>query len=117
MGNPVIHFEVLGKDAAALQGFYSEIFDWKIDASNPMNYGMISPTEGDGGIGGGVGPSQDGKSFVTFYVQVDDLQAALDKAEKLGGKTAMPPMDVPGGPSIAQFTDPQGNTVGLVKGM
>jgi predicted enzyme related to lactoylglutathione lyase len=48
---------------------------------------------------------------------VADLQAALDKAQKLGGKTAMPPMDVPGGPSIAQFTDPAGNLVGLVKEM
>jgi predicted enzyme related to lactoylglutathione lyase len=46
---------------------------------------------------------------------VPDLQAALNKAEKLGGKTLMPPMDVPDGPSIAQFTDPAGNRIGLVK--
>ena len=80
-----------------------------------MNYGMVAA--GEGGIGGGVGPSQDGSSLVTFYVQADDLQAALDKAEKLGGKTVMPPMDIPDGPSIAQFADPDGNVVGLVKGM
>jgi uncharacterized protein len=115
VANPVIHFEVLGKDGTELQNFYRDLFDWKIDASNPMKYGIVEA--GEGGIGGGVASSPDGSTSVTFYVQVDDLQAALEKAEKLGGKTAMPPMDVPGGPSIAQFDDPDGNRVGLVKSM
>jgi predicted enzyme related to lactoylglutathione lyase len=115
MANPVVHFEVLGKDGAGLQKFYGNLFGWKIDANNPMNYGMVAP--GEGGIGGGVGPTPDGSTMVTFYVQVDDLQAALDRAEKLGGKTVMAPMDIPDGPSIAQFADPEGNRVGLVSGM
>ena len=115
MAHKVIHFEVLGKDAAALQSFYRALFDWQINADNPMNYGIIGPD--DGGIGGGVGPAMDGNPFVTFYVEVDDLQAALDKAGELGGTTVMPPMDVPGGPSIALFSDPEGNKIGLVKGM
>lgn len=114
MANPVVHFEIMGKDGAALQRFYGSLFDWKIDASNPMNYGIVPP--GEGGIGGGVAGSQDGSPAVTVYVQVDDLQATLDKAEGLGGKTLMPPMDVPGGPTIAQFSDPDGNAVGLIKG-
>ncbi len=115
MTQPVIHFEVVGPDGKALQDYYSSLFDWKINADNPMNYGMVEP--GKNGIAGGVTASQDGKPAVTFYVEVADLKAALDKAEKLGGKTAMPPMDVPGGPSIAQFTDPAGNVIGLVKEM
>jgi predicted enzyme related to lactoylglutathione lyase len=115
MANPVVHFEVLGKDAAKLQTFYGKLFGWKVDANNPMQYGMVEA--GTGGIGGGVGPTQDGSTLVTFYVQVDDLQAALDKAEKLGAKTIMPPMDIPDGPKIAQFADPEGNTIGLVTGM
>lgn len=115
MANPVVHFEILGKDGAALQKFYGDLFGWSIDAGNPMNYGMV--TAGEGGIGGGVAATPDGSSLVTVYVAVDDLQAALDKAEQLGGTTVMPPMDVPGGPSIAQFTDPEGNRIGLVKGM
>ena len=41
MAHPVTHFEVLGKDAKKLQDFYSSAFGWKIDASNPMNYGII----------------------------------------------------------------------------
>jgi predicted enzyme related to lactoylglutathione lyase len=80
-----------------------------------MNYGMVAAAEG--GIGGGVAPSMDGASLVTVYIEVDDLQAALDKIGGLGGQTVMAPMDVPGGPSIAQFTDPAGNLIGLVKGM
>lgn len=115
MAGEVIHFEVVGPDGAALQDFYRSLFDWTVDASNPMSYGIVAG--GNGGIGGGISASQDGGAMVTFYVQVDDLQAALDKAGELGGQTVMPPMDVPGGPSIALFKDPQGNTVGLVKGM
>ena len=52
---------------------------------------------------------------MTFYVNVSDLAAALAKAESLGGKTVMPPMAVPGGPEIAQFSDPEGNVIGLSK--
>ena len=115
MPNPVAWFEVTGPDASALQSFYGEAFDWQIDANNPMNYGMVAAAEG--GIGGGVGPTPDGEKHLTWYVQVVDLQAALDKAGQLGGTTVMPPMDVPGGPSVAQFSDPEGNVVGLVKGM
>ncbi len=113
MAEPVVHFEVIGRDGAALQSFYSNLFGWKIDTNNEIGYGMVEA--GEGGIGGGVAGSPDGSTLVTFYVSVDNLQAALDKAESLGGKSVMPPMDVPGGPSIAQFTDPQGNRIGLVK--
>jgi predicted enzyme related to lactoylglutathione lyase len=115
MGQPVTHFEVHGKDGAALQKFYGELFDWHVDANNPMNYGMVDTHGGERGINGGI--TQSDSPMVTFYVEVDDLQAALDKAEKLGGKTVMPPMDVPGGPTLAQFTDPEGNLIGLAKGM
>ena len=115
MANPVAWFEIAGPDAGALQTFYAQAFDWQIDANNSMNYGMV--TAGEGGIPGGVSPSPDGSAHATFYVAVDDVQAALDKVGKLGGTTAMPPMDVPDGPTIAFFTDPAGNVVGLMKGM
>ncbi|HEY8691681.1 MAG TPA: VOC family protein [Chloroflexota bacterium] len=115
MGAPVMHFEIVGKDAKKLQDFYGSLFDWKIDADNPMNYGMVD--NAGKGINGGVGPSQSGQPWCGFYVGVDNLQAALDKAASLGGKTIMPPMDVPGGPSIAVFADPEGNQIGLVTGM
>jgi uncharacterized protein len=67
-----------------------------------------------GGINGGVGPSNDGKNRVSIYAQVSDLQATLDRAEKLGGKTILPPNEVPGGPKLALFSDPAGNVTGLL---
>jgi hypothetical protein len=114
MGRRVAHFEIIGKDAKRLQDFYSKLFDWKIDADNPMNYGMVQPD--DAGVGGGIGADPAaGAGYVTFYVEVQDLAAALKQAESLGGKTMMPPMDVPGGPQIAKFVDPEGHMIGLVK--
>ena len=57
MGSPVVHFEIVHKDAAKLQPFYSELFDWKIDANNPMNYGIVDT--GGKGINGGIGATMD----------------------------------------------------------
>src|SRR5437870_214027 len=111
MPQPVTHFEIHGKDGKRLQQFYASLFDWNVDANNPMEYGMVSGS--DGGIGGGI--TKDERSMVTFYVSVPDLNAALKKAESLGGTTVQPPMDVPGGPSVAMFSDPEGNQIGLVK--
>ncbi len=114
MGQPVVHFEIVGKDPKKLQEFYSGLFDWHIDANNPMNYGIVD-THGEGGIGGGIGPAQ-GPNQVTFYVQVDDPQAYLSKIEGLGGKTVMPVTEIPDMVTFAMFADPEGNVVGLVKG-
>lgn len=118
MPNPVTHFEIMGKDGKKLQDFYSKLFGWHIDANNPMNYGIVDTHTPGKGIGGGVGPVGPGDSNrVTMYVEVDDLAAALKKAESLGGKTIMTPTDVPGGPTVAMFTDPEGNLMGIMKGM
>lgn len=113
MAGKVSHFEVHGKDGKKSQAFYASLFGWNVDANNPMSYGMVAGT--DGGIGGGVTQSQDGKPMVTFYVEVADLAAALKKAEGLGGKTVAPPMEVPGGPTFAMMSDPDGNVIGLMK--
>jgi uncharacterized protein len=115
MVNPVGWFEVSGPDGGVLQSFYAEAFDWQIDASNPMAYGMVASEAG--GIAGGVSGTQDGSAHATFYITVPDVQAALDKVGALGGKTVMPPMDVPDGPQIAFFSDPAGNFVGLMRAM
>ena len=113
MANAVVHFEILGKDGAALQKFYGDLFGWKVNADNPMKYGYVAPEAG--GIRGGIATGQGGASMQTFYVEVTDLQAALDKAAKLGGKTIMPVTHIPGADvSIAMVGDPEGHVVGLV---
>jgi uncharacterized protein len=114
MASPVIHFEVIGRDGDALRSFYGELFGWEIQKmEGDFDYGVIQ--RGDGGIGGGIGASDEGSGHVTFYVGVDDVQAALDKAGELGGETVMGPTEVPGGPTIGLFTDPEGHTIGVVK--
>lgn len=117
MAHPVVHWEIAAKDAKKLQDFYGKLFEWKIDANNPMNYGMVQ-TGGEGGIGGGIFTPPDGTTtYVTFYVHVDDLQSSLAKAEALGGKTILPPTPIPNIGSCAMFTDPEGNVIGLFKGL
>jgi uncharacterized protein len=122
MGQPVVHFEVIGKDGEKLQRYYAELFGWEIDSNNPLSYGTI-PREGntnaDGvGIGGGVasGPTSDYPGHVTFYVEVPDVEAALATAERLGGTRVFGPANVPGTVvELGQFTDPEGHMIGLTK--
>jgi predicted enzyme related to lactoylglutathione lyase len=121
MGQPIVHFEIMGKDADKLRTYYSGLFGWKIDANNPMNYGMVSRdgnvTEDGIGIGGGIGPAQEGSDgWLTFYVATDDVEGSLKKAESLGATRVMGPMQVPEGPEIGLFNDPEGHLVGVVKG-
>ena len=115
MGNPVVHFEVIGKDGPALRSFYGDLFGWRAEeVGPPMDYGMVDASQA--GIDGGIGAAQEGEGHVTFYVQVPDLQAALDRAESLGGRTRMPPTEVGDQTRIALFEDPEGHTIGLVQG-
>jgi predicted enzyme related to lactoylglutathione lyase len=117
MKNPVVWFEVVGKDGTQLRRFYSDLFGWKIEgATGDVDYGLVAAA--NGGIGGGVGSSQDGgQGHVTFFVEVDDPAAYLKKVEKLGGKTLVPPMEIPSyNLTFAYFVDPEGHVVGLSKG-
>jgi uncharacterized protein len=119
MGRPVLHFEIIGKDGDALRRYYSELFEWEIDASNPMGYGVVAREQNlseDGvGIGGGVAGGPEGyEGHVTFYVEVPDVEAALAKAEELGGTRVMGPDDVMQGLVIGQFADPEGHVIGVM---
>ncbi|HVD57011.1 MAG TPA: VOC family protein [Thermoleophilaceae bacterium] len=120
MGQPVVHFEIIANDAEKLRGYYSELFGWEFNADNPMNYGTVdreANTNADGiGIGGGIGAGpEDYEGHVTFYIEVPDVEAALAKAESLGGSRMMGPENVMEGIEIGLFNDPEGRTVGVVK--
>ena len=114
MPNPVTHFEIHGTDGDKTKAFYSSVFGWEIDSNNPMDYGMLSAQDGEG-IGGGITQSMDGKPKVTVYVEVPDLDATLASVIASGGSIVLPPSDVPGGPKLAQFADPDGNVIGLTQ--
>jgi uncharacterized protein len=118
MGTPaVVWFEVTGKDGDALQRFYRELFGWKIDdGGDGSGDGLVQAA--DKGIAGGIGRSSDGGAgATTFYVEVDDPQAYLAKAEALGGRAVVQSTELPQfGLTFAFFTDPEGHLVGLSKG-
>jgi uncharacterized protein len=121
MGEPVVHFEIIGTDGEKLQSYYSELFGWDIDADNEMKYGIVARegnTNSDGvGIGGGISGGPEGYGgHVTFYVQVPDVEAALAKAESLGGTRMMGPDEVMDGLVIGLFNDPEGHVIGVMTG-
>jgi predicted enzyme related to lactoylglutathione lyase len=124
MADPVVHFEIIGEAAAQLRRYYKELFGWNADidsavvpeVSAPGNYGFIEKvsTEDGTGIPGGIGGGTGYDSHTVFYVGVKDVKAALKKAESLGGKIVMGPVERPGGGLIvAHFRDPEGNLIGL----
>ncbi|WP_129669441.1 VOC family protein [Phytoactinopolyspora endophytica] len=124
MGQPVVHFEIVGSDPATLRSYYGDLFGWEFglgDASAtavsaPGEYGFVDgSTTGDGtGINGGVCGGQGYEPRVLFYVGVPDVEAALQKAESLGGKRVMGPARSSDGPLVVgHFTDPEGNLIGV----
>src|SRR2546427_10636446 len=90
MAYPVTHFEVIGRDNKKLRDFYSKAFDWKLTDA-PEDYAMVDTGANGHGIGGGIGPSRNGKSSVTFYIEAEDLKATLAKVERLARKAGLPP--------------------------
>ena len=109
---PVVHWEIEAKDPEALRAFYRALFNWEI-ADGPIM--TITP-----GVGGPEpGPAghirQGEQSRVNLYVQVRDLKESLGRAADLGGRVTLEPFDVPGGPTLAGITDPEGNAVMLVQ--
>jgi predicted enzyme related to lactoylglutathione lyase len=124
MAQPVVHFEIIGTDPARLRAYYRDLFGWEFDTTGPVaksvsqqdDYGFTHPTAGSGppGIPGGVGGGADYTPHVVFYIGVPDVEAALRKAESLGGKRVMGPERAPGRDlAVGHFTDPEGNLVGV----
>jgi uncharacterized protein len=112
MGQPVVHFEIGCRDLAKTAAFFTELFDWKTQEMGPA--AMISTGAGSGIHGHMSALGHEPHNYVTVYVQVEDLSAYLRKAEALGGKTLVPPVEIPAG-TFAWFADPEGNTIGLWK--
>ena len=87
-----------------MKNFYSALFGWQIDSNNAMNYGLVS-TGNKKGIAGGISQADPNMPFpaVTFYVEVDDPQSYLNKAEGLGGRTIVPVTEIPQMVTFALF--------------
>ncbi len=124
MGQPVVHFEVIGQNPQKLRNYYGELFGWQYDTNSPVaaavseagNYGFINhnPTNDGIGIPGGVGGGAGYSGYAIFYVGVPDVEAALQKAEALGGTRMMDPEKNPNGQLVVgHFKDIEGNLVGV----
>jgi predicted enzyme related to lactoylglutathione lyase len=110
----VIHLEIAGRDQVALQRFYGDLFDWKIDTNNPGGYGMTDP--GQTGIVVGIGSTPDGSAgHVTGYVRVASVDATVARATELGGSVIMPRFSPDGEAVLALVADPEGHVVGLTE--
>jgi uncharacterized protein len=121
VGQPVVHFEIIGRDPTNLRSYYRDLFGWEFDigdaateaVSQPGNYGFVDGSTLGDGINGGVGGGEGYEGRVLFYVSVPDVEAALEKAESLGGKRRMGPEGTPGTLVVGQFTDPEGHLIGV----
>src|SRR3982751_839934 len=98
MSNPVTHWQILTKQPAELERFYSTLFGWKISGDNPLGYKVVDTASGEG-IGGGLWPlgPNEGQSMVQLFVSVSDVPEYLKKAEGLGAKVIIPHQVLPGG--------------------
>jgi predicted enzyme related to lactoylglutathione lyase len=121
MGQPVVHFEIIGRDPARLRRYYGELFGWEFQigdaateaVSEHGSYGFVDGSTTGNGINGGVGGGEDYEGRVLFYVAVPDVEAALSKAESLGGTRRMGPEGTPGTLVVGQFIDPEGHLIGV----
>ena len=114
MGQPVVHWELWSKNPDELAKFYADIFDWDVKSVPELAYQMVDTRAGEG-INGGIVRPQDGPwpGNMTFYIDVDDLDAFRAKIEAAGGKTLVPRMPIPNLGAIALFEDPDARVFGL----
>jgi uncharacterized protein len=109
---PVVHWEIEANDPERQRAFYGALFNWRIGDGPIMEIpaGIGGPEPGPAGhIRAGE------RSGVTLYVQVADLRASLERSVTLGATVVTEPFDIPGGPTLAAITDPEGNPLMLVQ--
>ena len=114
MGNPVTHWQIISKDPDGAARFYRDLFGWTVDTANQLNYRTVDTQSNGKGITGGIWPSPpDGHAFVQLFVEVDDVDAAAQKATELGATVVIPKQVLPDGDELAIINDSFGITFGL----
>ncbi|MDQ2669738.1 MAG: VOC family protein [Gemmatimonadota bacterium] len=119
----VVHFEIHAGEPERLVAFYGDLFGWQFQKwEGPMDYWLITTGTGQPGIDGGLvrrmGEAPAVGQAVNAYVctvDVDDLDAVLARAGKLGSAVALPRMAVPGIGWLAYIRDPDENLLGLMQ--
>lgn len=112
----IVHIEFSAKDPKGIGKFYSDLFGWKTDQMEDMDYITFDGGDGPGGGFPRVGDNiEAGKVIV--YISTNDVDTSLVKAEKLGGKILVPKTEIPMTGWFGIFTDPTGNPVGLFQSL
>ncbi len=110
--HPIVHFEIGCRDRAKSEKFFADLFGWQMQTAGPATN---IATGGEHAIAGHMTAlGHEPFHYTMFYVQVEDIKAYLAKAVSLGGKTIVPPIKIPIG-TFAWFSDPDGNTIGLLQ--
>ncbi len=114
MGDPLMQFESVGADGERLRRFYSQLFGWTVTPVEGTGDGYRLVDTGGEGIPGGIGSFPNVAAYLTFYVQVDDLEASIREAETRGAEVVMAPREVRPGLRAAMINDPEGNMIGMI---
>ena len=108
MGNPVVEFQMLSRAPEETAQFYCDLFDWTVDAANPMGYRRVHTGSAEG-ISGGIWPAPpQAPAFVQLFMAVENVQETVKRAQELGAKLLIPPVTLPEGDEMAVLHDPQG---------
>lgn len=121
MAGGVVHFEIPADDESRAREFYSSAFGWQVSVMPEMSYSMIKTTPTDatgmpsvaGSINGGMFHREGDLTSPVVTVDVDDIDAALEKINSLGGTTVLARQEVGTMGWAAYFRDTEGNVVGL----
>lgn len=115
MATAVTFFEISGPKGAQLRRFYGDVLGLPVEAPDETGYALVTPREGaiPGGLWDASAAWQEPESsYLTVYVEVDDVDSAVQAAQAAGGKVVIPRREH--GPTvIAHLQDPAGNRVGV----
>jgi predicted enzyme related to lactoylglutathione lyase len=113
MPNPIVHAEIRSADPDATRAFFGQLFGWTFPEGAIPGYSYVDSGVPDA-LPAGISPLQGGSPVVTFFVGVDDIDAAVAEATRLGGSVVQEPARVPG-VAFALIADPAGQVVGLAQ--
>lgn len=129
----VVHFEIHAADPERAAKFYTEVFGWKITKwDGPMEYWLVMTGVAGSGVRGkeqdgidgaivkrmGENPDPKDPTPVIGYVNtidVDDLDASIERVKQHGGTEALPKMEVPGVGWLAYYKDTESNIFGMME--
>lgn len=114
--NRIVHFEIPANEPEELTKFYAGLFGWTFQKAPMPGVDYWPCATGDGaGIDGAVTKRQNAQQPWMNYVEVESIDAFIEKATELGATVALPKMPVPGVGAIAALVDPEGNAFGLLE--